>query len=364
MAHGKPPAPRAKCRPAVHYGVGGALAAQTALLLVGGVALGRGWICSEGGAGAAGRGPATVEPAAVEPGTGSRLASPAPAQVRGVGVGARSKWSLLPRLAVLAGSTIGGGPGGDGETAFATEEGVAASKAREWRPCQGPCCSRERLQFVHIPKAAGTAIENVGEENGTRWGAKLMWHEECDNLKGVEKCSPWHLPPSWLNEPNFYMGSETFCVVRDPVDRAVSQYSYIANDPKDAGKFLHLVQQYGCAAAGLNVFLGTALRKFAVGEHWVQNCHFMLQSEYVWGPSFLWGALRKRTCDYVLKFEELPDSFNALMARKGYGARLSRQRHNKGVCNISRRDLLPEVRSLLFSVYAEDYRLLNYTIRE
>lgn len=240
---------------------------------------------------------------------------------------------------------------------------MAQPPRRSWRgPCRGKCCSKERLQFVHIPKAAGTAIEDAAARNGTMWGAKLMWHEECNNLRSVEYCSPWHLPPAWLRQPNFYVEAETFCVVRDPVERAVSQYSYILANKKHAAGYYALAKQHGCSAAGLNAYLNRALRSFAIGDHFVQNCHFVEQAEYIWGPSTLWGVRNRQWCDHILKFEELPEAFNELMSRKGYAARLTK-RMNQGVCkHMSSANLTDQVMSLLLSVYSEDFRLLNYSM--
>merc|ERR1712185_157926 len=68
------------------------------------------------------------------------------------------------------------------------------------------------LQWLHIPKNAGGSVELfVGHMS-----SKGLHHP-------AASCSGWHVPPRLL-EPNPYVARWTWCVVRHPLDRALSSY--------------------------------------------------------------------------------------------------------------------------------------------
>ena len=82
----------------------------------------------------------------------------------------------------------------------------------------------ENLVFLHIPKNAGTTIEDIGKENGYNWG-----RFDKKNLKNIpfnQNCSYWHAPPKNLSK-DYYNINPSFTVVRNPYDRIVSEYNYI-----------------------------------------------------------------------------------------------------------------------------------------
>ena len=117
------------------------------------------------------------------------------------------------------------------------------------------------LKFIHIPKTAGQTIEDIGfQRAGLKWGMRdesLMCKDfgacrggpcsipyPCDNFNrtccffGLDKtntlfsarkneCSSWHAPPgadAFLVSQ--YASCDTFCVVRDPLMRFISQYHW------------------------------------------------------------------------------------------------------------------------------------------
>lgn len=121
----------------------------------------------------------------------------------------------------------------------------------------GICHEPTRLDFIHIPKTGGSAVVHAGIRGlGALWGTGLwMW---CGNVKGWEehitfslyqklkqthgvsyaempplhptKDRVWHIPPQFLANggkgntrgPN----TATFCVIRDPLKRLLSQYRF------------------------------------------------------------------------------------------------------------------------------------------
>lgn len=106
---------------------------------------------------------------------------------------------------------------------------------------------RRRLEFVHITKTAGSAIEKAAAEQGILWGAcHYMKLEElgcqtpdisyrAPNYQSYALTSPWHTPPKILqrriidmdtvqNLTYPYQDADMFTVVRNPYDRFLSEY--------------------------------------------------------------------------------------------------------------------------------------------
>ena len=91
--------------------------------------------------------------------------------------------------------------------------------------------TRDTLTFLHIPKTAGTSIEAFAHQQlHVSWG----YHAFVDSGPetrgdGMERCSPWHLPP-WRRSGRRRLnttGVVPFCVLRDPADRAVSEFAHL-----------------------------------------------------------------------------------------------------------------------------------------
>ena len=74
------------------------------------------------------------------------------------------------------------------------------------------------LKFMHIPKTAGTSIENAAKNNN------LLWGKYDTTLKTSKNISAWHCPQE--------IPPYCFCVIRNPFDRFMSQF-YHANKIKD-----------------------------------------------------------------------------------------------------------------------------------
>ena len=139
----------------------------------------------------------------------------------------------------------------------------------------------ERLGFLHIPKTGGTAIEAWGLDHGVEWGK----HD--GSLKGNKHdtgCNAWHTPQR--------LERESFCVVRKPFDRLMSEYKHRAcarhalKDP--------------CNLSAFNDWV----RQIMTGSPTANDCHLVPQTRYL------------DFCDNILRYDSLQAEFSELISRR------------------------------------------------
>lgn len=235
------------------------------------------------------------------------------------------------------------------------------------------------LNFLHIPKTAGTFIEGnrpvilkKRHADVKGWGMKGITEDECSIpvhderwpwcqvpnseygrftrrgsvLKANATCSPWHVPPSSDEKlKQYYDQCETFCVVRNPLQRLISQY----RNYKPAAWVSE-----NCNTDGFRTFVQQHMPKFKQNPY-EQSCHWVSQTEYVYGiagptpgaPAY---------CQHVLRFENLDEEFHQLMLNFGINVTLrARQPHLP--CKF---DVPPELAQVIEEAYAMDFKVFGY----
>jgi hypothetical protein len=222
--------------------------------------------------------------------------------------------------------------------------------------------SNTNLEFVHIPKNAGTSIENAAEKAGINWGFKQWtkpgvpkyggnlfklpgeWINSKYNVKYISKdtsrntCFPWHEIPDNMPDKIYGKNSKTFCVVRDPYSKIVSAYKYWRG--KTATK------------TDLNHFIQTRLPNFdknVENMRW-NSGHILPQHMYTHG---------KRKCEYIIRFENLDTEFGDLM-KKFNITDIKLEKNNKSAKTVSVSDLDNASRELIKKAYKRDFELFNY----
>lgn len=195
----------------------------------------------------------------------------------------------------------------------------------------------DNVRFIHIPKTGGTSIVSWAEKNKLPWGRKdsLVVNDKCATNDGK-----WHCPSQFWNP-----GFDYFCVVRDPVDRMVSEANYENIVLKGQGKSKRITSQ------NVNAFLQSEMRKHF--NTFREKAHYLPQSRYVFLPS------GKKFCKTVLQFENLQSEFAGFMKTKGVkDARL--ERAMAGDKAIRRSHLSPQTIDLIHQIYDEDYKNFGY----
>lgn len=195
--------------------------------------------------------------------------------------------------------------------------------------------SNKCLSFLHIPKNAGSTIEEESQHIVTsthqsvrHWGkfdsslkcsknsCEFEYHKNGKHGKGL--CSRWHVPPNMDNTlANSYSsdGCETFCIVRSPSTKFASQLKY-------AGGTKHCSEEWFYQSALQNV-------QRTQSYPYQSDCHYVSQTEYIFGNSD-----KPQFCSHQLRFENLKQDFDNLMAEFDIPVSLSRHA-NKVNCQVS-----------------------------
>jgi hypothetical protein len=227
---------------------------------------------------------------------------------------------------------------------------------------------RRRFEFIHIPKNAGTAIEQTGAHYGVAWGERSARFWLTQPMPEGSKCNRYHVPPPTLETRWFwrypYDYATTFCVTRHPFKRIVSEYKFLSSDlewsRRMAREYRNGLYDYPmCSVEGLNNFVQTTMRHYQEGRIYIDDCHHVPMVNYVFDPT------GNQICHHVLSSDNLAVDFNALMASHGYAVRLSTERHNSAgeVCpDLSYRNLTNRSIEMLLEVYREDFRVFNYSV--
>lgn len=227
-----------------------------------------------------------------------------------------------------------------------------------------------KLEYVHITKTGGSSIEMAGSKWGISWGACHFLFDLYDENKpcpkdvkwdvvsftnsrflanGTKREGPdWHVPPRFWT-PNYMSNKDTFTVVRNPYDRAVSEYynpwnGYKGKNPNNPNQLNSWIQRL-------------IRRKSDIKDG--RQYQFLLQYEYVFDEH------GNQIVDHVLKFENLISEFNALMEKYSLQPRLSE--HER----VYERDKSQKLTAKDFNAYTirsinkyarKDFHMFGYTL--
>jgi hypothetical protein len=179
------------------------------------------------------------------------------------------------------------------------------------------CARGKELVFVHIPKNAGTSIENIGDSRGLDWGRfDSNWGRIKERMPDGSMCSHWHVPPALKGPPNPYddPNAEVFCVTRDPWARMRSEYQY-ALATHHISPRPWVLDGPRCTVQGFNTWATRALDSMRSGKRYVYDCHLVPQWEFIETPGRKW-------CHHILPIADLTPRFNQLMQSRGLPMRM------------------------------------------
>ena len=254
----------------------------------------------------------------------------------------------------------------------------------------------EPLEFVHIPKTGGSAIEYAGSLANQTWGvchfqAKPLAGPGChapslqyQNLKAALNYSKvgysweiWHTPPSWLQHVDSpYSNKTLFAVVRNPYERFLSEFycPYNGLNPYDwadpnrtfsdpMGISIEEAQEKHYKRRttklpetpnALNSFLMERLKYFV---KW--TAHYIPQSEFIFDQE------GNQIVQHVLRFENLREEFDNLMEQYHLPIALDspvnqRSTNSKYPAKLTVDDLFPETIQRINEVAGKDFEIFGY----
>ena len=225
-------------------------------------------------------------------------------------------------------------------------------------PRKVPYEKDRQLEFVHITKTGGSAIEHAASEAGVNWG---VCHYQVNEMVGCHHPdfinsnlfnlntsrfanlqAPWHVPLQYFVD-NPFKNSPTFAVVRNPYDRYVSEY-YCPwggfNGPKENKDDPQV----------MNAYLQERIPREI-------DVHYLPQHYYVYNEG-------KRMVDHVLHFENLNSEFAELMHYYELDIKLhSSINSNTNRKRLTARDLTPKTLEVINRVAELDFKLFHYEMR-
>ena len=225
------------------------------------------------------------------------------------------------------------------------------------------------LSFIHIPKAGGSTLENIGSSQaGQSWGKCIFRRSDScrrhkplpNGLRMPEYPSSWHMPPFFwpIGGVLPYEGADLFAVTRHPYDRLVSDHYYECT-----------TSRWPCSkppqSLDRNFFNDKLRKKLVDGLNYTEDLktyfrgdgHLIPQYDYVVGPRNV------RMVDYVLQLENITQQFPYLTQAYGLKMFLGKRTnvHKNETIQLSSKDLDDGVMERMKNLYHADFGMKLYS---
>ncbi len=210
--------------------------------------------------------------------------------------------------------------------------------------------TKKPLKFLHIPKTGGMAVAQAAMPaiKGMSWldpfFVRKNLKEESRHIFKKQN-DIWHIP-LWRYREELYQKFDWFCLIRDPIDRAVSSFHCphsgwhgkdnpykVSRDPT--------IEEFN---------------RFVVRGAERQWTHYRKQITYI--RHYETG---ENLIKHVLLYDELPDCVNRLWEAYGITAKMDRKTraNTRKRTWFDRNALTEESEQVLQEIYEEDFELIR-----
>jgi len=213
---------------------------------------------------------------------------------------------------------------------------------------------RRELQFIHITKTAGTAVEELGIQNGIFWGRHDDSFRRLTYKLPNRGLEPWHVPTTFFHKNELIKvmkDRDLFTVIRNPYDRVISEYFCKWGGPKEQSAQVSEMNKW--IETKLKMVLNATETSSFQSNHWVPQYLYLVNDGKQVMPT-----------ENIVLFEHLNEELNSLFKRYGYDLNAeSMTPQNVGQKKMGVADLSAENRSLIEQVYMQDI-LLHKSLTE
>ena len=208
-----------------------------------------------------------------------------------IAMATRAVACVVALAAVLDGldASNGTAPAANATQKNATQHTATPSKGPPAPRKDDPLAHVASLRFLHIPKTGGTTVETLGKELGLHWG---MYDDRFRSKSAEHRCSAWHVPQRPAKKGGAH--DRTFCVLRHPAERLVSQFHHEASEAAY------------CDGDRFDAWVDRALDQARRDKNH-RDCHFVQQTEYA------------QFCDLFARLPSLEADLKTLLGCYGDG---------------------------------------------
>lgn len=225
------------------------------------------------------------------------------------------------------------------------------------------------LEFVHITKTAGFSIESTFAKAGILIGACHWLNNKKLGMNCTKRDKPWnmnynrkqipfhftrghvaenwHTPHHWFKD-NPYANQSTFCVVRNPYERLVSEFHWSCGKREGVCKNT----EEKITSETMNEFIQLQAKTY---QHFGYQGHFFPQHLYVFDTE------GNQVIDHILRFENLDEDFDALMKLYNLDIELPKKLNARNSTDLlTVKDLTMETIYVINKVYLMDFVRFSY----
>ena len=222
-----------------------------------------------------------------------------------------------------------------------------------------------KLEFIHIPKNAGTSIENFANKFGIKWGRYKSKDEY--PLSDNKTCTYYYYhSPFFVRQPNTHY----FILVRNPYDRLISEFYYRGgnvyigkntksqlnskngtqnNDEENTNnrKIDHINKFYD--------WFNKIKEIYKSNKYW-NNCHILPQHYYIYDKN------GNKKVEHIIKIDKnLNDNLDTLFKKYNLNIDVTElKKENSYKKAFNKEDLAQHVLDEIYEIYKDDFKLLKF----